>query len=127
MHGESYCISCFPFASIMLLHTPSNVLLHKRLVERFPPHIRLTSAALGYDLAHCTASTFSPLVATLLVQNYSSSSPGVLYPFFAVLAVLGMFMSTKIHRGGGIGESSSVQMATLEGNETEKPQLNPVC
>ena len=96
------------------------------LVEKFPPKIRLTSAALGYDLAHCTASAFSPLVATLLVQNYGNSAPGFMFPFFAVLAVVGMFMSTKIHRDGGIDEND-VQMADVGRSETGKPQLNPVC
>eukprot|EP00571_Detonula_confervacea_P001349 CAMPEP_0172322570 /NCGR_PEP_ID=MMETSP1058-20130122/46234_1 /TAXON_ID=83371 /ORGANISM="Detonula confervacea, Strain CCMP 353" /LENGTH=488 /DNA_ID=CAMNT_0013038341 /DNA_START=338 /DNA_END=1804 /DNA_ORIENTATION=+ len=89
------------------------------LVEKFPPKIRLTSAALGYDLAHCTASAFSPLIATLLVRDYGVNAPGAIYPFFAVLAVVGMFMSTKIHRDGGIDENA-VQMANVE-------KLSPVC
>lgn len=77
------------------------------LVEKFPPNIRLTSAALGYDLAHCTASAFSPLVATVLVQEVSTTAPGYIYPFFAVLAVAGMFMSTKIHQSGGVDDESN--------------------
>jgi len=52
------------------------------LVEKFPPKIRLTSAALGYDLAHCTASAFSPLIATILVRDYGVNAPGAIYPFF---------------------------------------------
>lgn len=97
------------------------------LVEKFPPKIRLTSAALGYDLAHCTASAFSPLIATILVQDYGENAVGLLYPFFAVLAVVGMFMSTKIHRDGGIAEKQ-VEMANMEESEAgSKPQLNPVC
>ena len=99
------------------------------LVEKFPPKVRLTSAALGYDLAHCTASAFSPLVATILVQDFSSAAVGWLYTFFAVLATLGMFMSTKIHRDGGIhDDENSVQMATVDGTHSgKKPELNPVC
>jgi len=95
------------------------------LVEKFPPKVRLTSAALGYDLAHCSASAFSPLAATLLVQNYGHNSPGIMYPFFAVLAVGGMYMSTKIYRDGGIDESDDVQMANVDGSGTSK--INPVC
>lgn len=76
------------------------------LVEKFPPQVRLTSAALGYDLAHCTASAFSPLVATVLVQNHGDTAPGFIYPFFAVLAVIGMFMSTKIHNSGGVDDEN---------------------
>mmetsp|Transcript_28562 Transcript_28562/g.60273 ORF Transcript_28562/g.60273 Transcript_28562/m.60273 type:complete len:510 (+) Transcript_28562:120-1649(+) len=96
------------------------------LVEKFPPKVRLTSAALGYDLAHCTASAFSPLVATLLVRDYGTNAPGMMYSFFAVLAVVGMFMSTKIHRDGGIDEDN-IQMADVSGSEMGKRQLNPVC
>ncbi|KAL3767893.1 hypothetical protein ACHAW5_010136 [Stephanodiscus triporus] len=72
------------------------------LVEKFPAKIRLTSAAFGYDLAHCTASAFSPMVATLLVQQYGVKAPGFIYPFFAVLSLIGMLLSTDIHRCGGI-------------------------
>ena len=85
------------------------------LVEKFPASVRLTSASFGYDLAHCTASAFSPMIATLLVQDYGNNAPGALYPIFAVVAVLGMFISTKIHRDGCIDESdSSVEMAHKE-------------
>jgi len=94
------------------------------LVERFPPHIRLTSAALGYDLSHCTASAFSPLIATLLVQNHGVKAPGLLYPLFAILTGSGMLISTKIYRYGGVtdNDQNEVQMAT-----SSKPKLNPVC
>ena len=74
------------------------------LVEKFPPKVRLTSASLGYDLAHSTASAFTPLIATLLARNVSLTAPGVVYPCFAILGLLGMFMSTKIHKSGGIDD-----------------------
>ncbi|KAL7542072.1 hypothetical protein ACHAWF_007085 [Thalassiosira exigua] len=90
------------------------------LVEKFPPKIRLTSAAFGYDLAHCTASAFSPLVATILVQEYGVDAPGGIYSFFGVLAVIGMYMSTKIHRDGGVDKSDEVQMADVA------PRVNPI-
>mmetsp|Transcript_37027 Transcript_37027/g.62972 ORF Transcript_37027/g.62972 Transcript_37027/m.62972 type:complete len:190 (+) Transcript_37027:1-570(+) len=77
------------------------------LVERFPPKVRLTSASLGYDLAHSTASAFSPLIATMLARNVGLAAPGIIYPFFAVLALFGMFMSTKIHQDGGIDEGEA--------------------
>ncbi|KAL7527597.1 hypothetical protein ACHAXR_002032, partial [Thalassiosira sp. AJA248-18] len=77
------------------------------LVERFPPKVRLTSASLGYDVAHCTASAFSPLVATMLAQNVGLVAPGVIYPFFAILGLMGLFMSTKIHQDGGLDESET--------------------
>lgn len=96
------------------------------LVEKFPPNVRLTSAALGYDLAHCTASAFSPLVATLLVQDFGPTAPGAIYPFFGVLAIVGM----KINYNGGVDKSNSAgdfQMANVEGgNDDKKHKLNPL-
>ena len=97
------------------------------LVERFPPKVRLSSAALGYDLSHCTASAFSPLAATLLVQHVGVTAPGILYPFFAVIAIIGMFMSTKIHRDGGIADDGSVKSVEMGSKTVENPKLNPVC
>jgi len=63
--------------------------------------------SLGYDIAHCTASAFSPLVATYLVQRVSPVAPGAIYSLFAVLALVGMFMSTKIHQDGGLEDGAS--------------------
>ena len=101
------------------------------LLDRFNSHkVKVNydignSAALGYDLSHCTASAFSPLIATLLVQNHGVKAPGLLYPLFAVLTGSGMLISTKIYRYGGViddNEQNEVQMAT-----SSKPKLNPVC
>lgn len=77
------------------------------LVERFPPKVRATSASLGYDLAHCTASAFSPLLATVLAQNVSLAAPGIIYPCFAILGLVGMFTSTKIHQDGGLDDNKA--------------------
>lgn len=77
----------------------------------------MTSAALGYDLAHCTASAFSPLVATVMVQEVSATAPGYIYPFFAVLAVIGMFMSTKIHKSGGVDDESHAEIGSFKATE----------
>ena len=67
-----------------------------------------------------TASAFSPLVATALAQRVSPVAPGALYPFFAVFALIGMFISRKIHHDGGVeegAESPTNEMA--QGTEKE--------
>ena len=87
------------------------------LVEKFPPKVRLTSASLGYDLAHSTASAFTPLIATILAQNVSLTAAGVLYPCFAILGLFGMFISTKIHKSGGLDDIETEE--TLE-NDAQK-------
>ena len=92
------------------------------LVERFPPKVRLTSASLGYDIAHCTASAFTPLIATLLAQNVSLMAPGVIYPFFAILGVIGMFTSTKIHQDGGLDD---LEMEVSEIDQDKQKEVEP--
>ena len=82
------------------------------LVEKFPPKVRLTSASLGYDLAHSTASAFTPLIATILAQNVSLTAAGVLYPCFAILGLFGMFISTNINKSGGLDDIETEE--TLE-------------
>ena len=84
------------------------------LVERFPVKVRATSLSLGYDIAHCTASAFSPLVATYLVQRVSPVAPGAIYSLFATLALVGMCMSTKIHQDGGLEDDVDVSSPTTE-------------
>lgn len=105
------------------------------LVEKFPSKVRATSASLGYDLAHCTAAGFSPLVATLLAQNVSLTAPGIIYTFFAILGLVGMFTSTKTHQDGGIDDKASgvdnvdVEADTdadTEGDKAEEPKINPI-
>ncbi len=100
------------------------------LVEKFPPNVRLTSAALGYDLAHCTASAFSPLLATILEDQVGALAVGLMYPCFSVLALCGLAITRKVHYEGGVDSSkatSDFQMPTVEEGEVEKkPQLNPI-
>lgn len=48
------------------------------LPEKFPPHVRLTSAALGYNLGMCISAGFSPAIATALVNGYGPVAPAIL-------------------------------------------------
>ncbi|KAL7533953.1 hypothetical protein ACHAXR_006418 [Thalassiosira sp. AJA248-18] len=83
------------------------------LIEKFPPKarlasfyfcmtlffsVRLTSVSFGYNLGLCLSAGFSPAVATALVHAFGPVAPGAIYPFFAILALIGMFISTKFHR-----------------------------
>lgn len=101
------------------------------LVEKFPRQVRLTSASLGYDLAHCTASAFSPLIATALAQNVGIASPGILYPLFATLSLIGLFISTQVHYDGGVepreGATETQQEVAPEGEtEEEEPTVKEI-
>ena len=46
--------------------------------ENFEPKVRLTSAALGYNLGVCISAGFSPALATALVNGYGPVSAGVI-------------------------------------------------
>lgn len=48
------------------------------LPEKFPPNVRLTSAALGYNLGMCISAGFSPAIATALVNGYGPVAPAIL-------------------------------------------------
>jgi len=67
------------------------------LPEKFPPSVRLTSAALGWNAGICVSAGFSPAVATSLVHRFGTVAPASIYPFFSLLALIGMFISTKVH------------------------------
>mmetsp|Transcript_2917 Transcript_2917/g.5198 ORF Transcript_2917/g.5198 Transcript_2917/m.5198 type:complete len:467 (+) Transcript_2917:193-1593(+) len=78
------------------------------LVEKFPPKIRLTSMSLGFNLGICISSGFSPAIATALVR-ISNVAPGFIFPVFAALGLIGMFISTKIHQDGGADSDDDTQ------------------
>lgn len=44
----------------------------------------------------------------------SPVAPGVIYPLFAVLGLVGIFMSTKIHQDGGLEVEDSMSSPTTE-------------
>eukprot|EP00585_Thalassiosira_rotula_P009650 CAMPEP_0196143550 /NCGR_PEP_ID=MMETSP0910-20130528/13588_1 /TAXON_ID=49265 /ORGANISM="Thalassiosira rotula, Strain GSO102" /LENGTH=482 /DNA_ID=CAMNT_0041405027 /DNA_START=145 /DNA_END=1593 /DNA_ORIENTATION=- len=75
------------------------------LVESFPPHVRLTSVALGFNVGMCISSGFSPAVATAMVK-ISPSAPGFLYPIFGILGLIGVSIPRKVHQGGGVDDET---------------------
>lgn len=60
------------------------------LVEAFEPEARLTSVAVGYNIAQAFAGGLSPAVATVLVDSLGPNSPGWLITFFAVVGIIGL-------------------------------------
>eukprot|EP00580_Thalassiosira_gravida_P018518 CAMPEP_0201671906 /NCGR_PEP_ID=MMETSP0494-20130426/31038_1 /ASSEMBLY_ACC=CAM_ASM_000839 /TAXON_ID=420259 /ORGANISM="Thalassiosira gravida, Strain GMp14c1" /LENGTH=489 /DNA_ID=CAMNT_0048153407 /DNA_START=173 /DNA_END=1642 /DNA_ORIENTATION=- len=75
------------------------------LVETFPPHVRLTSVALGFNVGMCISSGFAPAVATAMVTVFPSA-PGFLYTIFGVLGLIGMSIPRKVHQGGGVDDET---------------------
>ncbi|KAL7549102.1 hypothetical protein ACHAWF_017683, partial [Thalassiosira exigua] len=68
------------------------------LIESFPPKIRLSAIGLGYNMAMCLVSGFTPAVATAMVQGIGPVAPGFLYTLLSGLALIGMFISIKMNR-----------------------------
>ena len=60
------------------------------LVENFSAEVRLTSASLGYDLAHALVGGFSPLFATYLFDEFGKVAPGLIYIVFGTASIIGI-------------------------------------
>lgn len=60
------------------------------LVESFPPASRLTSVAIGYNLAQALAGGSTPALATLLVDTLGPNSPGILLTGLAIVSLIGL-------------------------------------
>jgi hypothetical protein len=68
------------------------------LPENFDPKVRLTSAAMGYNLSVCISAGFSPALATAIVNGYGPVSAGIIYPMFACIALVGLGVSVIVQR-----------------------------
>ncbi len=66
------------------------------LVESFPPAIRLTSVAVGYNIAQAIVGGSSPAVATYLMDTYGDHAPGYLISIIAVFALIGLTLGRGI-------------------------------
>eukprot|EP00550_Attheya_septentrionalis_P009292 CAMPEP_0198294746 /NCGR_PEP_ID=MMETSP1449-20131203/24103_1 /TAXON_ID=420275 /ORGANISM="Attheya septentrionalis, Strain CCMP2084" /LENGTH=530 /DNA_ID=CAMNT_0043994801 /DNA_START=132 /DNA_END=1722 /DNA_ORIENTATION=- len=63
------------------------------LVESFPPEARLTSVAIGYNIAQAMAGGISPSLATFLVDRVGVRSPGLLLSGLATLSLTGLYLA----------------------------------
>eukprot|EP00562_Extubocellulus_spinifer_P023888 CAMPEP_0178663974 /NCGR_PEP_ID=MMETSP0698-20121128/29129_1 /TAXON_ID=265572 /ORGANISM="Extubocellulus spinifer, Strain CCMP396" /LENGTH=512 /DNA_ID=CAMNT_0020307103 /DNA_START=61 /DNA_END=1600 /DNA_ORIENTATION=- len=82
------------------------------LVEGFPPHARLTSVGIGYNIAQATAGGFTPAIATFLVDKYGEHAPGFILTVLAALSLLGLLVAPKRRDGLGAvytGEHEELQ------------------
>mmetsp|Transcript_3442 Transcript_3442/g.4579 ORF Transcript_3442/g.4579 Transcript_3442/m.4579 type:complete len:540 (-) Transcript_3442:422-2041(-) len=65
------------------------------LVESFPPEIRLTSVAVGYNIAQAIVGGTSPAIATYLVDVYGLHSPGYIITVLAIFSLLGLYIAPQ--------------------------------
>ncbi|KAL7567974.1 hypothetical protein ACA910_019682 [Epithemia clementina (nom. ined.)] len=60
------------------------------LVESFDPEIRLTSVAIGYNVAQALAGGMSPAIATIVADRVSVNSPGWIFTVLAFVSLTGL-------------------------------------
>ncbi|CAB9498044.1 Glycine betaine/proline/ectoine/pipecolic acid transporter OusA [Seminavis robusta] len=61
------------------------------LVESFEPEARLTSVAIGYNLAVALIGGLTPALATFIVDSFGPVAPGFFYPTIAVVSLTGLW------------------------------------
>ena len=84
------------------------------IVKRFPPHLRLTSVNIGYNLAVGICGGFSPAVATLLVDRFSKSSPGFMLTALAMVSWGGIWLGHGIDGAATADDGFPSAVATTE-------------
>lgn len=62
------------------------------LVEAFEPEARLTSVAIGYNLAQATVGGLTPSVATIMVDSVGVNSPGWILTVLSILSLTGLWI-----------------------------------
>mmetsp|Transcript_14836 Transcript_14836/g.19482 ORF Transcript_14836/g.19482 Transcript_14836/m.19482 type:complete len:358 (-) Transcript_14836:186-1259(-) len=63
------------------------------LVESFPPTARLTSVAIGYNLAQALFGGCIPALATFMVERFGQNSPGYLLTVLSALSLIGLLVA----------------------------------
>lgn len=63
------------------------------LVETFSPEARLTSVAVGYNIALALLGGTTPAVATYMVDAFSEEAPSYLLSCVAVLSLIGLYLA----------------------------------
>ena len=61
------------------------------LVESFPPHVRLTGMAVGYNIAQALGGGLAPTLSTYLVDEVGITSPGYLVAIYALVSLAGLW------------------------------------
>eukprot|EP00977_Amphora_coffeiformis_P007452 scaffold1619_cov161-Amphora_coffeaeformis.AAC.12 len=62
------------------------------LVESFDPAARLTSVAIGYNVAQATAGGLAPMIATVLNDDVSRQAPGYILTGLATISLTGLWV-----------------------------------
>lgn len=77
------------------------------LVETFDPEVRLTSMAIGYDIAHVLGG-FAPAIATTLVSLSNQFAPAIMFPIMSAMGLTGIYFLTLYRKEHGIDDRDNI-------------------
>jgi MFS family permease len=80
------------------------------LVESFEPQARLTSVAIGYNIANMVAGGITPFLATVLVDRVGPGSPGWVVSVYAAISMAGLLCVAPPPPSTTNAVSASVEM-----------------
>lgn len=83
----------------MILTNLALAATYQAFSDVFPPRIRYTAAAIGYNVGNMIGAGFGPLVSTALIESTGNvRAPGFLLLGGAVLGIVGLLAVTRRHR-----------------------------
>jgi len=95
------------------------------LVESFPPAMRLTSVAVGYNIAQALVGGASPALATWLADNVALISPGFYISFIACLSVIGLCIGPDpIEEDENIEKTEPESFISYDGEDSDEDGLS---
>lgn len=89
------------------------------LVEAFEPAARLTSVAIGYNIAQATAGGLAPMVATVLTDDVSRQAPGYILTFLAVISLAGLHIVAPAPDTARFALTATVEMVATTDDTAE--------
>jgi MHS family proline/betaine transporter-like MFS transporter len=89
------------------------------LVESFDPAARLTSVAIGYNIAQATAGGLAPVVATVLADDVSRQAPGYILTVLAMIALLGLWVVAPSPQSALFTPAATTELVMVTGDQND--------
>ena len=87
------------YLGAMVLSNLALAATYQAFSDVFPPRIRFTAAAIGYNVGNMIGAGFGPLMSTALIESTGNvRAPGFLFVGGAVLGIVGLLAVTRLHR-----------------------------
>ena len=80
------------------------------LVESFDPAARLTSVAIGYNVAQATAGGLAPMIATVLNDDVSRQAPGYILTGLAAISLTGLWVVAQPPENAQFTQAATMEM-----------------